>query len=278
VPVFAIFQRLVEAAGGGEGGGTNDHDAAIDDEIAGGQPRQHLARWLGAAPQQAAPADRAAILVDAIVVAIDGDGLRRRHRGIQQRRNGAGAQAVIGIEEHEPFAGRRARADVAGSGDAAAVIRHQPDSAVPEAAHDGSGPIARSVVDDDERVDIEALRQHARDRLADVGRGVPGWHYDGYGSDLETPQSMTALGSLPAEIVDHAPQRLGPVVLVERQRPIEEAVLALVPGRYPRIPVRDAPSGNDRRPHGGKHRFEKIMRARRRWRRGRLSVRAGCRR
>src|SRR5580658_5154421 len=66
-----------------------------------------------------------------------------------------------------------------------------------------------------------------------------------------------------AEIVDHIPQRLRLAIRVERQRPVRQAVAALVPDRHPGVTVGDAPGGDALGPRGGADRLEEIVGARR---------------
>ncbi len=102
VPVFAEFQRLVEAPGFIEGPCVDQHDAAIDDEVSGRQPRQHVARGFSATLQKIAAADLLACAVDQIVIAIDENGARRSICRQDQCWHRVAAQAVVGIEEQQP--------------------------------------------------------------------------------------------------------------------------------------------------------------------------------
>src|SRR5258708_37698843 len=66
-----------------------------------------------------------------------------------------------------------------------------------------------------------------------------------------------------AVIVDHAPERIRLAIGVERQRPVRQAVTALVPDRHPGVTVGNAPGGDAFGPGGGEYRLEEIVGARR---------------
>jgi hypothetical protein len=152
---------------------TCERDAAIDDEIARGQTRQHVAGRFAASFQQVAPADLASLAVDRVVVAVDDDRERRTARRRQQRRHGAGTQTVVGVEEQEPFAACMPRPEIARGRYAGGIVADQPQPRVTDGADDCDRGVGRSIVHDDHFAHL-GLRQRAGEGFADIGRNVLG--------------------------------------------------------------------------------------------------------
>ena len=143
VPVLTIAQILAETGSFAKGLGAHQGDTAIHEEIAGEQIFGDIALRLGAAAQEASAANGGASSVDALIVAIDGDGIGRAGCS-KQGTTGAGAQAIIGVEKHDPDLGRLLEPEIAPTGDAGgpgAAACEKADAGISDGLDAGDGGV-----------------------------------------------------------------------------------------------------------------------------------------
>ena len=169
VPVFRIPQGLVETAEILEDSGSDQHDAAIDDEVSAEQrPKDEPVR-LFAATDEVATADLCTVFIDTLVIAINGNDIRAGDAGAK-RRDGARLQAVIGIEKHRPLATCLRKTEIANGGNALPSLRpgKQFNARIGKTLHLLRGAISGTVIDRQHLADGFALKQCAFDRFHDV--------------------------------------------------------------------------------------------------------------
>ncbi|WP_246735230.1 hypothetical protein [Bradyrhizobium sp. S69] len=167
VPILAIAKRLIETAGAQELRVPDQHDAAVDDEIAGEQIAQDFAARLAPPTQQAASPDAASTRVDPVIISVDRDAIGRNV--FEKPVGRTGNQAIVGIEKNHPaiFTPLRGHLafdfrepEIAGGGDASAVALDQGHPLVGDASRNLSRAIGRPIVDDDHPFDV-GLAQRA---------------------------------------------------------------------------------------------------------------------
>src|ERR1700760_4303690 len=80
----------------------DQHDAAIDDEIAGEQVAQDFAARLAATTEQAAVADALSRGIYTVIIAVDGDTFGES--AAEQFADRIGNETIVRIQEHDPAA------------------------------------------------------------------------------------------------------------------------------------------------------------------------------
>ncbi|MNL58467.1 hypothetical protein D3C87_1821060 [compost metagenome] len=81
IPVFRVTQCLVETAKILKDAGFNQHDAAIDDEVSAQKRLEDETIRFFPPSDEVAPSDLGAILINALIIAVDGNDIRSGDAG-----------------------------------------------------------------------------------------------------------------------------------------------------------------------------------------------------
>jgi hypothetical protein len=166
VPVLAIAKRFIEAACPKELRVPDQHNAAVDDEIASEQIVQYLAARLAPPKQHAASSDAASTGIDPLIVSVDGNTIVLNV--FKKLLRCTGNEAIVGVKKNYPAALALLRGDqasnfrepkIAGGGDASSGALDQGHPLVANASHNFSRPVRGSIVDDDHPLDAGLVQR-----------------------------------------------------------------------------------------------------------------------